>query len=79
MGLLLFTLKAVILPVLVLSRLHHRPHELLCSTGVEHEERLTQQGMLLTHQTHRGDLSFKEQGDDNKAEGDIFSCFLPAG
>lgn len=28
-------------PVLFLSRLQHRPHEILCSTGVEHKERLT--------------------------------------
>lgn len=47
---------AVVLPVLVLSRLHHRPHELLRSTGVEHEERLTEQRMLLPHR-QRADVS----------------------
>lgn len=37
--------------MLVQSCLQHRPHKLLCFTGVEHKERLTKQRMLLTN-TH---------------------------
>lgn len=33
---------------MVQSRLQHGPHELLCSTRVDEEERLTQQGVLLS-------------------------------
>lgn len=29
--------------------LQDRPHKLLCSTGMDHKERLTEQGVLLTH------------------------------
>lgn len=40
-------LQSLPLPVLVLSLLQHRPHEVLCPAGVQDEERLPQQRMFL--------------------------------
>lgn len=65
----------VILPVLVLSRLQHRPHKLICSTGVQHKERLTEQGMLLTHRHRGGQGSFTDEDGDNTADGAIVPAF----
>ena len=64
----------VILPVLVLSQLQHRPHELLCLTGMEHKEGLTKQWMLLKHEEQIS-VEHREAHTDNKADSCIFPGF----